>query len=301
MYRSTGSLTSVGSSFGLDDAPCRRATPIREAGFSATRLEREVPAGSSRDVVLDAMDAYFLMVYRRDVLHCDILSDGGRSPVRTYRKGSVCLVDLTAGASISLLSRLDSVAFVIPVALFRELAELSPGTRLHGLRCRRGEMDPIIEGLTESLLPALQDVTVSYLAFPHIALAICAHLIQNYSDMSLQNGLNESSLSVWQEKAAKEFMLDNLGTSISVTAIAASAGLSAGHFSHGFKRATGMTPHQWLLKMRVVRAKELLAESTFNIATIAEICGFSDQSYFTKVFARSTGMTPAAWRLTQHY
>jgi AraC-like DNA-binding protein len=71
--------------------------------------------------------------------------------------------------------------------------------------------------------------------------------------------------------------------------------LSSGYFSRAFKRESGFSPHQWLMKRRVVRAKGLLREPRLKLAEIAQICGFADQSHFTRVFrkvriaARGTG------------
>jgi AraC family transcriptional regulator len=58
----------------------------------------------------------------------------------------------------------------------------------------------------------------------------------------------------------------------------------------------GLTPHQYLLQQRVVRAKQLLAGSPRSFSEIAAACGFQDGSQFSTVFRKYTGNTPTAYR-----
>lgn len=287
----------VGSCFGLPNAPCLLSKPIKTASFSVTRLYRPIRDGKTSKVEIPPDDAYFLMLYLQDVQHCDIVADGLHAQVRNYEKGSICLADLSQGASIRIYSDLDVLGFHLPRSLFDELTEKSVETRFRGLRSQRGETDPVMANLGVALMPLLDDPSMAAPAtLQHIAIAVCAHLLHCYGDVPLRYPFKNGTLSVWQEKAAKEFMLDNFGKEISVAAIAAAAGLSSGYFSRGFKTATGLTPHQWLMKLRVSHAKQMLMQRLMSLAAIAERCGFADQSHFTKVFTRETGMTPAVWR-----
>jgi AraC family transcriptional regulator len=73
--------------------------------------------------------------------------------------------------------------------------------------------------------------------------------------------------------------------------------MSTFHFAREFKRATGTTPHQHLIRFRVERAKALLAESQLPLAEVGLRTGFSHQSHFTRLFRRLTGTTPQSYRL----
>jgi AraC family transcriptional regulator len=72
--------------------------------------------------------------------------------------------------------------------------------------------------------------------------------------------------------------------------------LSPVYFARQFRRATGVAPHQYLLRARVVRAKHLLAATDLRIATIALDCGFCHQEHLTRAFRKQCGITPAAYR-----
>ena len=105
-----------------------------------------------------------------------------------------------------------------------------------------------------------------------------------------------SGLSKWRLKRATEFMEANLSEPISLADIAAATGLSRMHFAAQFRAATGLRPHEFLLRRRIARAQELLLTSHMPLVEIALDVGFKTQAHFTTVFARLAGETPNAWR-----
>jgi AraC-like DNA-binding protein len=68
------------------------------------------------------------------------------------------------------------------------------------------------------------------------------------------------------------------------------------HFASQFRRATGLRPHEYLLRRRIEHAKRLLLESKHNVLDVALRCGFRTQAHFTTVFKRFVGETPYCWR-----
>lgn len=71
------------------------------------------------------------------------------------------------------------------------------------------------------------------------------------------------------------------------------------HFCHRFKQITGMSPYQFLVRVRIENARNLLLNCDDTLYTIAEQCGFGDTSTFIRQFKRITGQTPGELR-TQH-
>lgn len=100
----------------------------------------------------------------------------------------------------------------------------------------------------------------------------------------------------WQQRVAKQLILDNLDTGISVTELAEACALSRSHFTRKFKESTGVSPQQWLRQQRVQRSKALLASSIMPLVDIAAECGFYDQSHFCRTFMKAEGMTPQTWQ-----
>lgn len=88
----------------------------------------------------------------------------------------------------------------------------------------------------------------------------------------------------------------HLGEEIMLVDLAGATGWSVRHFSRMFRQSTGQTPHSFIVRRRVDRAKDLLKTETLPLAEIALTCGFADQSHFTTSFRRMTGLTPLRWR-----
>ena len=74
------------------------------------------------------------------------------------------------------------------------------------------------------------------------------------------------------------------------------AGLSPAHFSQMFRRSTGESPHQFVLRQRVERAKEMLRTPGMRILDVAIACGFKTQQHFARVFRRICGASPTEYR-----
>lgn len=78
--------------------------------------------------------------------------------------------------------------------------------------------------------------------------------------------------------------------------LAEEAGVSVHHFARVFKKAVGVSPHQYVLKARLDRAQQLLEQPDLTIALVAERAGFASQSDFSRAFHRFTGQTPSEFR-----
>lgn len=81
-----------------------------------------------------------------------------------------------------------------------------------------------------------------------------------------------------------------------VTDFAKICNLSKFRFIHFFKENTGMPPMDYLLTIRIDKAKELLNGSSLNIAEIAEVLGYDDPLYFSRYFKNATGVSPKRYR-----
>jgi AraC-like DNA-binding protein len=77
---------------------------------------------------------------------------------------------------------------------------------------------------------------------------------------------------------------------------AAACTLSESRFSHLFKESTGVSPHRYLLNLRLTKARELLENTDLSIAQICREVGIADQNYFSRVFKKLHGCSPSAYR-----
>jgi len=85
-------------------------------------------------------------------------------------------------------------------------------------------------------------------------------------------------------------------TSLSLAEMAVAAGLSVTHFSRAFRRQTGITPHNYLVRRRMERAVSLLRHKRISVAEIADKAGFATSAHFVAAFRAAMGVTPAALR-----
>src|SRR5262249_40577056 len=79
--------------------------------------------------------------------------------------------------------------------------------------------------------------------------------------------------------------------------MAQSVELSPAHFSRMFRHSTGETPHQFVLRNRIERAKEMLRAPEARVLDVAVACGFKTQQHFARVFCHLCGTSPREYRL----
>lgn len=95
---------------------------------------------------------------------------------------------------------------------------------------------------------------------------------------------------------AKEYMQGTFTQSPAIQEIARYANLSEFHFFRLFKQVYGITPHNYLMQLKLNYASQLLKESGLSIAETAALSGFSDVFAFSKAFKKRRGVTPGAWK-----
>ena len=95
---------------------------------------------------------------------------------------------------------------------------------------------------------------------------------------------------------ALAFIDSHLGDDLTLPHMAEAVGVSPHHFAHVFRTTVGVAPHQYVIRRRVERAKELLDTTDLPIVEIALSVGCANQSHFSAMFHRVTGLTPHAYR-----
>ena len=100
------------------------------------------------------------------------------------------------------------------------------------------------------------------------------------------------TLSSKQVARISEHIGKHLSQELTIERLAAVVSMSPFHFARCFKQTTGMTPHQFVTRERVLRARELLTTEKRPIGEIAMELGFASQSHFSDVYRRITGSSP---------
>lgn len=93
----------------------------------------------------------------------------------------------------------------------------------------------------------------------------------------------------------KEYIHDNINKKLLLDDVARAAYISPFHFLRIFKRFTGITLHQYVLSLRIERARLLFRQQLSIVKTYQKL-GFTNQVHFTKVFKKMTGLTPMEYK-----
>ena len=184
------------------------------------------------------------------------------------------------------------VLIEIERAMLAQLAEEASLEGVHELKRTIGTSDPVLGGLVAALSLSHQ----SELIRERLGAAIGIHLLETYGVAQRHRRLARGGLSRRNQNLAKELILTNLDSSISVASLAEQCSLSRSAFAKGFKESTGKTPYQWITDARVERSQQLLSKQDLSLDEIATMCGFADHSHFSRVFSARLGEPPGSWR-----
>ena len=91
---------------------------------------------------------------------------------------------------------------------------------------------------------------------------------------------------------AIEYINNNITKSLTIDEICSKIHISKYHLCRQFKITTGTTIMKYILKTRIVLAKNMLSNQALSITEISNRCGFSSVAYFSRVFKEDTGMNP---------
>ncbi len=202
-------------------------------------------------------------------------------------------------ANICHRSRWQSTANLILIgledSLFTETIDDAPNFHPAQLLPQFPTADPLIYELGLSLKSLVErDPTGSRLYAETAAAMLAVHLLQHYTQCCLElkdyaDGLPRSTLC-----RVFDYIQANLDRDLGLTDLAKIAYLSPHYFTRLFKQSTGFTPHQFVIKCRVERAKILLGKGQDSIADIAQQVGFANQAHLNVHFKRLFGITPNA-------
>lgn len=161
----------------------------------------------------------------------------------------------------------------------------------------RTDKDPLIQYIGLTLLDEYNNETSEgRLYADSLIQTLTLHLLKNYSNArSISENLN-GGLSGYRLRRVMEFINENLEEDLCLAEIAEIAGLSQFHFARAFRKSTGLTPQNYLMRQRIERAKVLLAEDDLPIVEVSLKTGFKNQSHFTTLFRKFTKFTPKMWR-----
>ena len=184
------------------------------------------------------------------------------------------------------------------IALCNQLREMLPLCRIIFLS---GYADK------EYLMAAIELSAVSYIEKPVDIAKLSAAIARAVSECELLTTRAAKAPELPREEGAADYgstvrrvirlMEEELADeALGLDALARKAYLTPSYLANLFKREVGMTVGQYLLNLRMRRARVLLRDPGLKLYQIAQMTGYGDANYFAKAFKRAVGATPKEYR-----
>lgn len=270
----------------------------RKAVWDGLRLEHcqlrpgELPAHSHREHVV--------LLSLTDGCRGELITSSGIGMRGTQTRGNVCVLPSGLEHEVALEGNSENLALYIDPLLINKAASeagLSGNVEIVERYTRR---DNVINSVGMALLGELESEGLSGRLYAEsLGNVLAVHLLRYYSVSTARKVTFTGGLSAKKLREVTEFISDNYNRDLKLAELAHVARMSNFHFAREFKRTTGTTPHQYLIKFRVERAKTLLVKNELPLIEVGLQTGFSHQSHFTRLFRRVTGITPNAYRLAR--
>jgi AraC family transcriptional regulator len=156
--------------------------------------------------------------------------------------------------------------------------------------------DPLIHAIGTALedeLAAPGPRSASYAEA--LGAALVAHIFAKYADPNFarQTAPTQSAAQIGR---ALDFIGKHLDRDIALDELADVANMSKFHFAKSFRKAMGIAPHQYLVKLRVEKARKLLAQQTMSVEEVASRVGYADKAHFAAQFRKIVGISPKRYR-----
>ncbi|EPK5281643.1 helix-turn-helix domain-containing protein [Pseudomonas aeruginosa] len=278
---------------------CKASAPgkiIRNGNFILTHNFEVIP-DPDKVIHIPCSDSFSIIVQLRDFSSHrlwngkKLIFDGG------HPQKSVSIAYLGDEIRCQHRATYENVRFMLPRTSIKEfLYEEGMRTSAEPERII-GLEDPVTYHLAMALLPSFANSGErNELFVEQLMLALLTHVQVRFISVGEAQTSTGKGLAPWQLRRAKELIAGHLVDGVSVARLAEECGLSRSYFTKAFKRSTGFSPHEWLMHMRVDRAKEMMLCSDEVLSQISVACGFSDQPHFSRIFLRLTGVSPATWR-----
>ncbi|MBV2143093.1 AraC family transcriptional regulator [Falsochrobactrum sp. TDYN1] len=150
--------------------------------------------------------------------------------------------------------------------------------------------------ISEIILEQLQEVAADNANYLSSLYSVLVNLLMRNAQVAQTAGGAQSGLSAYACGQIETYLKTNFRNPVSVPEMAATLGISAGHFATCFRESFGQTPHQYLMKLRLDEAERCLCETDMPISEIAARLSFSSQSHLTTALRKHRQLTPGEIR-----
>ena len=251
----------------------------------------------SGEMIEKKLDRHQIVILLEGSFTSTMESATGRRRAGWRRVGHTPIIPAGQSYSVRWDDELEDLSIYLdPALLARAAAEAAVCERVELIEACSAN-DPVIRRIGLALMAEAQSGGLAGRLYAEsLANVLAVHLLRYYTPDSDKISVALGGLTGRKLNQATEFIQDNIERDLGITEIANAVDLSPFHFARSFKQATGISPHQYLIKSRIERAKALLAKSELPIVEVGFRVGFKNQSHFTTLFRKLTSLTPKAYR-----
>jgi AraC family transcriptional regulator len=183
-------------------------------------------------------------------------------------------------------------------ALLRECAQELGARHAPEIATRVGFDDPALARLASALSAEIETSPDAMLVADALRIELIERIIAAYSSLAEREAVRLSAKRLGKQtlRLLDAYIDAHLAHEIRIGDLATLAGMSRFHFARIFRATVGSTPHQYVLRRRLERARALLRSPQIALRDIAAATGFADQSHLTRQLKRRYGVTPGALR-----
>ena len=254
---------------------------------------------SRLDVRLEASKLYKVTLHLKNSVLINRNCEGHHDR-RWSEEGSISVVPAGMSWTCSFSGQADfMVAFVAP-DIVNEVAASVFNRDQDQIRIVESfaKKDEILERLYRLIIAeAYRDEAGNHLFIDAMTRALTLHLLRAYSIDSPRLPVKTDAFIGWRLKRVIEYMHAHIDENIPLHQLAATSGLSTSHFTRAFRTATGKPPHQYLVGLRIDKARQLLQQTQLSITEICSECGFEQSNHFATMFRKVVGLSPRAYRM----
>jgi AraC family transcriptional regulator len=211
-----------------------------------------------------------------------------------YKAGDLALCDRHVGEWVGLMNVSHLQVGVSDAAL------LACSDGAYGeveLRASRKFADPRLSGMVAAVhAEMVAGFPSGRLFLDSVEQAMAVALVNDHAVRHRPLQIYRGGLGSARLRRIKELVHARMEDDLSLDEMAQSVGLSTAHFARMFRKSTGETPHQFVLRQRLERAKAMLRVPDARILDVALACGFKSQQHFAQVFRDLWGISPTEYR-----
>jgi AraC family transcriptional regulator len=250
------------------------------------------PAYEVPEVSTPRWHSIAIFTHGNRVIHADRKLDG-----RFHRDavvgGDIVINPVNVGQSAAWDAEGDFIILGIEPDVFARTINESADAKDVELLPHFATPDPLIYQIGLALKSVLENNPTNSRFYAETMInALSVHLMQHYSTCKPILQQYKDGLSKYKFQKVIDYINAHLEQDLSLTELATIVQISPHYFSHLFKQSMGISAHQYVIRCRVERAKNLLLQGNLSLAEVAYKVGFANQSHLNRHFKRLLGVTP---------